>query len=205
MSEIIDTEDAVPLTKPKGKKKIAETLVITQVPPPQPTLDPVLKNESVPQTKAVVEEPVKKKRTISKPKTEAQLKQFELVKQKRQESVEKRKLEKRIEASKLLLAHNIPIPETPVSVPTKTAPTPPPSPEESSSSEEEEIIVKKAAKKPRKKRVIKIEMSDSDSSESEPEPVKHEPPKKNKSFRSQQNRKSVITMHTPKPSCYFDD
>ena len=139
-----------------------------------------------------------------KPRTQKQIEAFEITKQKRQEGIEKRKQEKKIEASKVLLESgqlNDVLPKEKVKV-SKGTPKPPvesasASDSDSESSEEEIVIMKKGKKDKKKKKTKKIiieSASDSDSSEEE-EVIKV----KASQFKSQRNKKSLIKVHEPEP------
>ena len=126
----------------------------------------------VSQSEAIVK--VKKTRA---PKTQKQLDAFNnIVLEKRKKMVEQRQLEKKIEASKLLLANEMNKPKPQVV-------------EHDSDSSEDEIIIK-----PKKKKSKKIVIEDS-SSESEDEvPLVHN----KKDFgRSHCNKKSAVKIHEP--------
>lgn len=179
-----DDDDNTPLTKPKRQAKKA---VITE---------------------GLQKEQVVKPRKKMPPKTEKQMQQFQVAMQKRKESIEKKKLEKKIEASKLLLQHGItPTPTNTPTKPTKVAKKVVAVSEESS---DEEIVIQ-TVKKPKKKRVIKVEVSDS--SDDEPDyppqaphaPVSNDARGSKSQFRKQQYQKpsSVIKVHDDKPKYYF--
>lgn len=85
------SENDVPLTKVKGQKKAT---VIEE-----PINEP---NKTENQENITVTKPKKEK----KPRSEKQKAQFEQVFNKRKELLEKKKLEQKIEASKLLLQHD---------------------------------------------------------------------------------------------------
>ena len=139
----------------------------------------------------VVNKPEKEDKRKTKPRTEAQLKHFENMRLKRQENIEKSKLNKKIEASKVLLENDLKV------VPKKEKKTIKKVVEESSDEEEEVIIIEKKKRKPRQKRII-IEES---SSEEEEEEVVEEKPKddikyaSSRKFKSQQNKKSIIKIN----------
>jgi hypothetical protein len=125
---------------------------------------------------------------------------------KRKESIEKKKLEKKIEASKLLLQHGITQNLTASAPKPKARKVVAVSEEESS---DEEIVIQ-TVKKPKKKRVIKVEVSDS--SDDEPDYPPQAPPASSRQqqqstsqFRKQQYQKpsSVIKVHDDKPKYYF--
>jgi hypothetical protein len=141
-----------------------------------------------------------------KPQSEKQKEVFKKALEARRANVEQRKLQKKIEASKLLL-----------SLEQKEDKKPAPTPVEESSEEEEEeqevkpikakkskILPVKKEKKMKSKKIIIYQADSSDSdSESDDDEVEsdHEP----KHFKTQQNKKSLIKvydkpqMHNPKP------
>ena len=126
--------------------------------------------------------PLQKEKKEKKPRTQKQLDHFKNMAEKRRENIEKKKLEKKIEASKLLLEHDS---KPPVKV--KENKIEEEKEIESEPSSEEEIIVqkKKPKTKGKKKKKIVIYEADSDSSDSDDEiPI----PKKQ--FKTQQNKKS---------------
>jgi len=137
----------------------------------------------------VVNKPDKEDKRKTKPRTEAQLKHFENMRIKRQENIEKSKLNKKIEASKVLLENDLKV------VPKKEKKTIKKVVEESSDEEEEVIIIEKKKRKPKQKRII-IEESSSEEEE-EPEQEKQEEMIKRESrkFKSQQNKKSIIKIN----------
>ena len=196
-----NSDNEVPLTKVKGQKKdkvIDETineLKITE------------NSENITVTK-----PKKEK----KPRSEKQKAQFQQVFNKRKEILEKKKLEQKIEAGKLLLQHdpefmnkrNIVEPLTPhidetAIIKKKKEPKIVEINDESDNeSEESVIIIKKKANKPKKKKKIIIEESSDDSSSSgEEEVVKLPKPKRD--FTTQQNKKSIVKIHD-KPKINYD-
>jgi hypothetical protein len=145
-----------------------------------------LEEENIPLTK-----PKKpRKQMEKKPRTEAQIKAFQVAQQRLKEVNEKRKIDKQIEASKLLLGLN----NKPVA-----KPKPVNTVSEVSSSSEEEIILKKATKLPaeikkkKKRRVIVMEDSSSEEDDTPPQPKRPEP----RHTISQQNKKSIIKVHQP--------
>ena len=161
-------------------------------------------NEEVPLTKSKGGRP--KKEVLpkeKKPRTEKQIEAMKKAFETRKANIEQKKLEKKIEASKLLLQHGItPTPQNTPAVKPKTKKQQ--VVEESEESSEEEIIIK-TVKKPKKKKIVKVEVSDSDtSSESE---VDKRKPHSSSQFRKQQYQKpsSVIKVHDNKPKYYFAD
>ena len=150
-----------------------------------------------------------------KPRTEKQLKQFQQVMTKRQENIEKKKLEKKLEARKLLaqqdpeffkkLYNQTPTPvydendKTVEVVEPKKSKANKKTPtiielDNDEESDESVIIVKKKAK-PKKKKKIIVEQSASEESSSGSDNDVVQLPKPKRSFVSQQNRKSVIKIH----------
>ena len=116
------------------------------------------------------------KRT-KKERSEKQLQHTENMRKKRFENIEKAKLNKKIEASKILLENDIKPKKKIIKEP------------ESDSDEEEVIIIEKKKKpKPKTKRII-IEES---SSEEEEEEERKAPERK---FKTQQNKKSIIKIN----------
>jgi hypothetical protein len=177
-----DDDDSAPLTKPKGRK--------------------VIISEVAKDTTEQLEQ-VKKPRKKMPPKTEKQMQQFQVAMQKRKESIENKKLEKKIEASKLLLQYGIT--PTPQNTPVKQHKTKKVV-EVSEESSEEEIIIK-TVKKPKKKKVIKVEVSDSSDSDEPDQPPAQQTKSSSSQFRKQQYQKpsSVIKVHDNKPKYYFAD
>jgi hypothetical protein len=158
--------------------------------------------------------PIKKER---KPKTPAQLEQFEKVRLKRLDAIKEKKELQKIEASKLLLNNgyvkkeDLPAKET--IEPIKQVFTPHINDDAQASlsfkvgqspylkldkTEDEEsddqVIVVKKKKKPKKKTII-IEESDEEDEE-EPEII-YNKVKKTRDFITQQNKKSVLKIHRP--------
>lgn len=192
-----NSEHDVPLTRQKGKKPLNLVESI---------------NEPVPEI-ITVSNPKKEK----KPRSEKQIAQFLEVANRRKESLEKKNLEKKIEASKLLLKHD---PEyikkqTPIeqsveqpneqriveNKPKKKEPKIIEVDNSSSDSEESVIIIKKKKNKKQKKKKIIIEESESESSSSEEEDVvQMQKPKRN--FITQQNKKSIVKIHEKPKVCY---
>ena len=181
MSDNTDIENNVPLEKTKTIKPVKE--VIPEVQPP---------------TKP------------KKPRTDKQKTQFQQVMTKRQENIEKKKLEKKIEASKLLVEKDpeflkqLKEPLTPTfeqvgKIRNKKI-------VESESESDESVIIIKRKPKPKKKKTIIIEESESSSSSDE-EVIQLPKPKSERKFITQQNKKSVIKIHnkpsTPSYENYF--
>jgi hypothetical protein len=178
MSQEFDKEitEDVPLIKPKGQKvKKNIELEINKITPDEPIIEQVVAK-------------VKKPRP---PKTEAQKQQFQNVLKKRKELLDKAMLEKKIEASKLLLSQGLEIPKINNKVDVV---------EESSSdeSEEEVIIVKRKPKK--KKKIIYMSESSESDSDSDGNPPAHNHQKRN--FITQQNKKSVIKVKNDYPTAH---
>jgi len=138
-----------------------------------------------------------------KPKTPAQLQQFERVRQKRLESLQQKTINKKIEASKLLLSHGIELPskaepKIKEELPSKAKPkyhqelTPKDNTDDESDDEPPVIIVKKKKKKKQPKTII-IEESDSDEDDAQQHYINKV--KEARHFVSQQNKKSLIKVH----------
>ena len=156
-----------------------------------------------------------------KPRTEKQKTQFQQVMTKRQENIEKKKLEKKLEASKLLAEkdpeffkqlHNkkeveivdVPSPVFEEEVKPKvksTKKTPTIIELDTDEESEESVIIVKKKSKPKKKKKIIVEESEESTSGSDEDVVQLPKPKRN--FVSQQNRKSVIKIHE-KPNVSFE-
>jgi hypothetical protein len=150
-------------------------------------------------------EPVKEKvKKPRKPKTQGQMESFKKnVLEKRQAILKKNKLDKQIEASKILLQNNIELPTTK----TKKEKVKEKIIEENSTDESEsepEIIIKKKPKKKKKPIIIHVEESSSESEEEKEQP-KHQQQvqQPSKQFVSQQNKKSLINIVPTKN--YFVD
>jgi hypothetical protein len=159
---------------------------------------------------------ITKPKKEKKPRSEKQKAQFQQVFNKRKEILEKKNLEKKIEASKLLLQHE---PEfinkqkiiEPVTPPIdenvikkKKVPKIVEMSETDNDSEESVIIIKKKTNKPKKKKkkIIIEESSDESSSSGEDEPV-ITIPKPKRDFATQQNKKSIVKIHE-KPRINYD-
>jgi len=149
------------------------------------------------------------KKKEKKPRSEKQIAQFEILKQKRKENIDKKILEKKVEASKLLLS----IGEKKVEdeKPVKKEEKKKEEPDSSSSSSEEENKIEKVKKerkdkdgkdkKKKKKKSIKIaklimESSSTDDDDSDSSLSDHKP---KRNFRTQQNKKSIIKMSREEP------
>jgi len=157
-------------------------------------------DEDTPLEKPIIgKQSIKKER---KPKTSAQLEQFEKVRMKRLDKLKEKKELQKIEASKLLLNNGyvkkeeLP-PKKPIE-PIKQVLTP--HIDDDSENDDDVIIVKKK-KKPKKKTII-IEESEEESEEEEPEIV-YNKVKKTRDFITQQNKKSVLKIHRPQVHDYF--
>ena len=174
--------------------------------PDTETEDYVLtKSKKVTKIETAQEKPAKQR----KPKTPEQIEQFRQMASKRMQNIAKQNREKKLLEAKRLLQEeddkNKVIKEPPSPPPQPPAPAPAPAParprtkpiqEISDSESDEEVIVIKKQKKPKKKTII-IEDS-SESEEEKPTRKKQEtPPTKveHDRFRSQQNKKSLITIH----------
>jgi len=193
-----NSENDVPLTKVKGQKKIK---VIDDEP------SKIENSENITVTK-----PKKEK----KPRSEKQKAQFQHVFNKRKEILEKKNLEKKIEASKLLLQHDpeyinkqkIVEPLTPhiddVVIKKKKEPKIIEMSDSDNDSEESVIIIKKKTSKPKKKKkkIIIEESSDESSSSGEDDVITL--PKPKREFTTQQNKKSIVKIHE-KPKVNYDN
>jgi len=144
-----------------------------------------------------------------KPKTQGQLEQFEKIRLKRLDMINEKNEKKRVEASLLLLKHGYVKKEELENSQDSLAKESSPAPkkmsvvksqkEESESDTEPEVIVIKKKKKPKKTIIIE----ESESSDSDTPPQK--PVIKQRPMVSQQNKKSVIKVHTPQTFNYFVD
>lgn len=165
---------------------------------------------------------VEKVTTLEKPKkkkTDKQIEQFKNAVLKKKELYEKRKLEKKIEASKLLLQHDPEfLKQTKVVKETKkpvkelmekeyessSSSSVDDDDNSSSSSSEEPIIIKRHKKKEVKQKEVKkkskpkkaklIIYSESDESDSSYVSDHDSKPKATKQFKSQQNKKSILNI-----------
>jgi hypothetical protein len=147
--------------------------------------------------------PIKEKKPRP-PKTQAQLEQFEKVRLKRAESLKQKSINKKIEASKLLLEHGIELPAKPIiqeeKLPAKKqnikqvlTPTYKNVEDESDSDDEPPVIIVKKKKKKKQPKTIIIEESDSDEEDAEQHYMNKV--KEARHFVSQQNKKSLIKVH----------
>ena len=135
-----------------------------------------------------IKEKVKKPR---KPKTPGQLEQFEKVRLKRLEDIKQKNVEKKIEASKLLLDNGYVKKEEIIKKDIQPEKIKTPHIDEIAEDESDnEIIIVK--KKPKKKKTFIIE----ESSDDDDEELAKEAYKQRK-FVSQQKKKSVIKIHQP--------
>ena len=168
MSDTVNDEYNVPLLKQPRQKKSSQQI-----------------EEVKPEVKAVV----KKTRP---PKTAKQMEQFKKAVEARKQKIDQNKLNKKIEASKFLVEQGIIKEETKEEVkkPKQRAPSKEWDLEKQydSESSEEQVVVIKKKKKPKKK-VIVVQESDSSDSESE-----YEKPTRN--FKTQQNKKSIVKIHS---------
>ena len=137
-------------------------------------------------------------------KTPEQLEQFEKVRQKRLESLKQKTINKKIEASKLLLEHGIELPskaepklkeELPQAKPKYHQELTPIHKEDTDNESDDEppvIIVKKKKKKKQPKTII-IEESESEEEDAQQHYINKV--KEARHFVSQQNKKSLIKVH----------
>jgi hypothetical protein len=153
--------EKVPLTKPK--KNVEQEINNTIGSIDSSTTKPI--------------EPIKLKKPRP-PKTAKQMESFKKVQEKRKEILDAQMLNKKIEASKLLLQHNIK----------------PNKPLKEETDDEPEIIY---VTKPKKKKHIIIESSSESSSESEEEYI--EKVKQKQWGKSQKNKKSVVKINNSQP------
>lgn len=193
-----NSEREVPLTRQKGQKHLVDDEVVSK-----------------PVENITITKPTKEK----KPRSEKQKAQFEQVFNKRKELIEKKKLEKKIEASRLLLQHDpdYKVPSTPRTpqiddtVPDAKKLKPKKEPKiievhsdnsDDDDSDESVIIIKKKSKtKKSKKKKIVIEESSEESSSGEDEEV-IQLPKPKRDFTTQQNKKSIVKVHEKPKICY---
>ena len=154
----------------------------------------IVETDSEEQVSEVIEEPPKQEKKVKKekpvkedkrkqPRTEAQLKHFENMRKKREDNLKQKLLDKKIEASKILLENDV----KPKSKKTK--------PIEESDEEEVIIIEKKKKQKPKTKRIIIEESSSDESSEEEEQERKPKSKAPERKFKSQQNKKSIIKIN----------
>lgn len=150
--------------------------------------DSPLEKQIKPKSKIIDEVPIFQPKKPRKPKTEAQLKQFENIRLKRLENNNLKKADKKIEASNLLLDNGYVKKEVQKEVEETETDT---------ESDNEIIIVKKKPKKKKKKTII-IEESDSDSDDDAKDEIiaKNAYKKKyERKFTTQQNKNSVIKIN----------
>jgi hypothetical protein len=122
-----------------------------------------------------------------KPRTVKQMEAFEKLRQKRTDNIANKKELMKIEASKILLAADIKI--------DKLKPKKEREPDTSSS--EEEIVIRKSKSikdKKKKKKIVIVQDSDSETESDEYDDIVEEKPKQ-RSFLTQQNKKSVIKIN----------
>ena len=164
-------------TKQKPLKKSPLVIVETDSEELSEIIEEPPKKE-IKEIKVRKEKPVKEDKR-KQPRTEAQLKHFENMRKKREDNLKQKLLDKKIEASKILLENDV--------KPKKKA-----KPEES---DEEEVIIieKKKKQKPKTKRIIIEESSSDESSEEQEEKPKSKAPERK--FKSQQNKKSIIKIN----------
>jgi hypothetical protein len=105
------------------------------------------------------------------------------MRKKREDNLKQKLLDKKIEASKILLENDV----KPKSKKTK--------PIEESDEEEVIIIEKKKKQKPKTKRIIIEESSSDESSEEEEQERKPKSKAPERKFKSQQNKKSIIKIN----------
>lgn len=140
----------------------------------------ITENENLEKTNVPLEK-------TKKVRSEKQVEQFKQIVNKRKENIEKKKLEKKIEASKLLLQHDVKISETKKKVITKED-------SESENNSEPEIVI---VSKKKKKKPIKIAIEESDEEDDEDE-IKPKYINKVRDFKHQNYKKSII-KHFPPP------
>ena len=143
-----------------------------------------------------VEVPLTKEIKTKKPRTQKQIEALQKGRAKIQENAQKRRHEKKIEASKLLLANDIPLPEAKPPAKKKAAVQ---EEEDDSDAEEQVVYIKKKKSQPKQKKKKIIVYQDS-SSESEEEEEEEEEIKQPKRFKSQQNKKSLVKVYDTNPS-----
>jgi hypothetical protein len=165
-------------TKQKSQKKSPLVIVETD----SEELSEVIEEPPKQEKKMKKEKPVKEDKR-KQPRTEAQLKHFENMRKKREDNLKQKLLDKKIEASKILLENDV----KPKSKKTK--------PIEESDEEEVIIIEKKKKQKPKTKRIIIEESSSDESSEEEEQERKPKSKAPERKFKSQQNKKSIIKIN----------
>lgn len=124
------------------------------------------------------------------PKTAKQIEQFENARLKRQEILKEKNLNKKLEASKLLLEHGYTLPEKKEVINEKPKVI---KPDDSDDESDNEVVIIKKKKKPKKKTYI-IEESSEDEDESEKVKQIY---KQSRQMVSQQNKKSIIKVNNP--------
>jgi hypothetical protein len=173
-------DEETPLTKPKRKIK-----------------------EIIEEVKPIEKEIIKTDTTIvKKQKSEKQLEQFKIAQQKRKENIDKKKQEKKIEASRILLEHDKKVNIKPIPKEVEQEQE-----QESSDNEtEQEVVIKRKNPKKKKKKIIKVIVSDSESDYESGESIKakkYPSPIQTREMVSQRNKKSVIKTHLPNNSNNF--
>jgi len=155
-------------------------------------------NNEIQENQEHIQVPLEK---AKKPRSEKQLEHFKNMALKRKENIEKKKLEKKIEASKLLLEHEI---ITPAPIITnkkqKKELSPLPSEEEEESDESAEKIIVNVKNKKKKKKAKEIIIYNDDS-ESEEEEGGYEIIEPKRALKTQQNKKTKI-YNQPQPQIY---
>lgn len=141
----------------------------------------ITENENLEKTNVPLEK-------TKKVRSEKQVEQFKQIVNKRKENIEKKKLEKKIEASKLLLQHDVKISEPKKKVIAKEE-------SESDNNSEPEIVI---VSKKKKKKPIKIAIEESDEEDEEEEISKPKYINKAREFKHQNYKKSII-KHFPPP------
>jgi hypothetical protein len=157
-------EDNEPLTRSKKDKKVVEVT--------QPIVEPMQQE--------VKPEKVKKPRP---PKSEAQLEAFKKALETRKANIEKKKIDKKVEASKILLEHDKSKEVKKVKQKVIL---------ESESESEPEIVIVKRKKKPKRKIVIESETDSETESEEEQKPIQ-------KFGKSHQHKNSVKGIKITEP------
>jgi len=147
-------EESIPLTKPK---KLVKQLASK----PKEPIETSIQQAVIP--------PVKKKRVMTKPKTQKQLEAFERARLKRQENAMKRQKEKELHYAKMLAEHkeSQQLEQPTIKQPVKRVPKQTVIYEDESESETEVIYVKRPSKRKPKKKVIVKSSSESESSDEE--------------------------------------
>jgi hypothetical protein len=167
--------------------------------------------------------PLQKAKKEKKPRSEKQLAHFENMAQKRKDSIEKKKLEKKIESAKLLIEHDIQVAPSPVKSKNKKvyhsadgrgergAPAVVEEEDESDDESVQEVVIKRKPKKKAKKIIVYQESE----SESEEEEEEEEQKPQSRKLKTQQNKKSIVKVyqnetaqqkqiHRPSVNCFCD-